>query len=187
MFFVCVIFLSFLVNRRAMQLCARSSENRSEIYETPTDVTSSLVKAKNLECHLQQDQMSDLYQQGCYMNSSPLINGTQQHWAAFTSASEQIDTCASLHSSPSGFLKPSRWNVKKLRQPARLNEKSCIPQYATSDESVLNDSKKLLILMSSRCLDKQQAENQKTALEILKARRVPFETVDGMKSINRKR
>jgi hypothetical protein len=41
-------------------------------------------------------------------------------------------------------------------------------------------TKTLLVLMAERCSDKTQALRQSDAFSLLRARRVPFQVVDGM-------
>ena len=51
----------------------------------------------------------------------------------------------------------------------------------------LDNSKKLLVLISKRCLDEVMQNQQEEALALLKMRRVPFDIVDGMDPMQRTR
>ncbi|KAI2513439.1 hypothetical protein MHU86_913 [Fragilaria crotonensis] len=58
---------------------------------------------------------------------------------------------------------------------------------SVSDKSEHELPKKLLVLVSTRCLDPQQEQNQRDAIALLRQRKVPFETVDGMNPLQRTR
>jgi hypothetical protein len=76
-----------------------------------------------------------------------------------------------------------------MRQtPATMEED--VPSHSPNsvlDQTESDQPKKLLVLMSSRCLDPQQGQNQKDAIALLRQRKVHFETVDGMNPLQRNR
>lgn len=103
-----------------------------------------------------------------------------------------IDAASSIYSSPSRLFTPGRTSRKtrNARTPFQptIDETDANSQSPNSvlDQS-MGESKKLLVLMSSRCLDKQQMQNQQEAFALLRQRKVPFETVDGMNGLQRSR
>ena len=103
---------------------------------------------------------------------------------------QPVDAASSIYSSPSRLFTPGRTNKKRS---ARTPFQPTIDEDANSQSpnSVLDQSmvetKKLVVLMTSRCLDKQQMQNQQEAFALLRQRKVPFETVDGMNGLQRSR
>ena len=84
---------------------------------------------------------------------------------------------------------PQRTPATDWPPPPTLEENSInhSPSSSVLNQSECELSKKLLVLISSRCLDPQQVQNQRDAIALLRQRKVRFETVDGMNALQRSR
>lgn len=111
----------------------------------------------------------------------------------FTGQQQPADTTASScdDSSPARLFTPGgtarKHNIRNPLHSTIDEEAGSQSPNSVMDQSMCSDTKKLLVLISTRNLDKQQLQDQKEALALLRQRKVPYDTVDGMNSLQRSR
>jgi hypothetical protein len=194
LFCLCLSFVGYLMIPRGARkyFCNAYPKRFAKTYfvkhEVPTHVTT-YESISDVGCI----SPSARSRRGCFTATgpSPLILDPRTTCVMTGQVGQKASS--SVLSSPSrGFTLDASNNRPGMQHlktplPSRIDEDASQSPNSVLDQSMISDTKKLLVLISSRCLDKQQEQDQKDAIELLGKRNVPFDTIDGMNGANRSR
>jgi len=139
------------------------------------------------------------YEKECFMSPQLLYQANACTRKGNNRLCGSPDACSSMHSSPSRLFSNDRQmssygstnqrGVRLFVSPEERREEHVSTKSTQLREAAceVDNSKKLLVLISKGCLDEAKEYQQIEALALLRARRVPFEVVDGMDPMQRSR
>lgn len=138
------------------------------------------------------------YGKECLLASQFLYHSESTSRTGIKSSRRSSGECSSMHSSPARLFsnnKPRNYgstNVTDVQLLVSSSGQNALDQstnnsMSQSDTYGVNNSKKLLVLISRGCLDEAKESQQAEALDLLRIRKVPFEVIDGMDPIQRAR
>lgn len=184
----------------------RHTRTRYIKHEVPTLVTTHRMSYDSIDdveqnnLQFQTPSARSSHDIGCTaafpLHPAPMILNPEKAWIMTGEAlmlGPKTPAGGSMYSSPRGLFtsdrKRDRLGSTRTPLPPKIDENETMSPSSVVDQSMMSSSssKRLLVLMSSRCLDRKQEIDQQEAFDLLRSRGVPFDRVDGMNTLHRKR